>query len=77
MSKNNLDLLCKKFRSLLDENRYKFSDADRVLLEEILLELEEMADGDSPDKGDRTIEVLSLIIRYLKFLGIDSILDLF
>ena len=72
------DLLCEKLRSLLNENGYGFSDEDKVLLEEILNELEELSkreiDGNS---RDAPLKFLLIAMRFLKLFGIDNIDQLF
>lgn len=77
MLKHRLDHLANGVRSLLNENGYEFSEADKALLEEILEELEEMIKSESGGSQVRVFEILSLVIRYLKFFGFDDISNLF
>jgi len=72
------DQLCEKLRSLLNENGYRFSDADRALLEEILLELEELSKKEvEGDSRDSPFGYFLIVMRLLKFLGIENIDQLF
>lgn len=77
MIRHRLDHLASGVRSLLNENGYEFSDADKALLEEILEELEELIKTESSGSQIRVFEILSLVLRYLKFFGIDDISGLF
>ena len=77
MLKHRLDHLSNGVRSLLNENGYEFSEADKALLEEILEELEEIKNGESGGSQIRIFEILSLVLRYLKFFGVDNISELF
>ncbi len=77
MLKHRLDHLMNGVRSLLNEDGYEFSEADKALLEKILEELEEMKNNESGSSQNRLFEILSLVIRYLKFFGVDDISDLF
>jgi len=63
---------------LLTKNGYKFSEEDRALLEEILVQLEEISSKDDEDTSQHQIlDLLSLLLRFLKFFGIDDISGLF
>jgi len=77
MLKHRLDHLTNGVRSLLNENGYEFSEADKALLEKILEELDEVSNNENGISHNRIFEVLSLVIRYLKFFGVDDITDLF
>lgn len=77
MLKHRLGHLANGVRSLLNENGYEFSEADKALLEEILEELEEMIRSESGGSHVRIFEILSLVLRYLKFFGVDDVSDLF
>lgn len=77
MLKHRLDHLANGVRSLLNENRYEFSESDKALLEEILEELEEMIKSESGGSQVRIFEILSLVLRYLRFFGVDDISGLF
>jgi hypothetical protein len=77
MLKHRLDRLKSGVRSLLNENGYEFSDADKALLEEILEELEGMSNDENGSNHNRMFEVLSLVMRYLRFFGVNDISDLF
>jgi hypothetical protein len=78
LKNHETDQLCEKLRSLLNENGYGFSDADKALLKEILLELEELSNGVNEGKSRNSpLRYLSIVIRLLKFLGIDNIDQLF
>lgn len=77
MKRHRLDHLASGVRSLLNENGYEFSDADKALLEEILEELEELIKTESGGSQIRVFEILSLVLRYLKFFGVDDVSDLF
>jgi hypothetical protein len=77
MFEHNLERMHQGVNSLLQENRYAFSEADKALLNEILIELEEALIQKKPDNGKKVFDSLSLVLRYLKFFGIDNISDLF
>ena len=77
MLKHRLDHLTNGVRLLLNENGYEFSEVDKALLEKIFEELEEMKNNESGSSQIRMFEILSLVIRYLKFFGVDDISDLF
>jgi phosphate uptake regulator len=77
MFKHNLERMHEGVSSLLKENRYAFSDADKALLNDILIELEEILKQEKPDNGKKVFDALSLVLRYLKFFGVDNISDLF
>lgn len=73
----NLDQLLEGVRSILAKSGYTFSDEDRALLEAILVELEEISKYEKDYSPDQTLQILSLLLRFLKFFGIDDISSLF
>ncbi|OIQ19317.1 MAG: hypothetical protein BM557_06330 [Flavobacterium sp. MedPE-SWcel] len=75
--KQKVDQLQKGVRSLLAKSGYAFSDEDKTLLEAILVELEEMSNNETDNSPDKVLKVLSLLLRFLKFFGIDDISGLF
>jgi len=78
LKNHKTDQLCEKLRSLLNEDGYRFSDADKALLKEILYELEELSNGQNEGKSrDSPLGYLLIVMRLLKFFGIDSIDQLF
>lgn len=64
-------------RSLLAKSGYAFSEEDKALLEAILVELEEMSKGERDNSPDQLLKILSLLLRFLKFFGIENISGLF
>ncbi|WP_157491641.1 hypothetical protein [Maribacter thermophilus] len=64
-------------RSLLAKSGYAFSEEDKALLEAILVELEEISNNEKDNSPDQILKVLSLLLRFLKFFGIDDISGLF
>ncbi len=77
MDKHKLDRLQHGVRSLLVKNGYSFSDEDKALLETILVELEEISNDDSGNNHNRILELLSLVLKFMKFFGINDMTDLF
>lgn len=78
LKNHETDQLCEKLRSLLSENGYRFSDSDKAILEEILFELEKISKNRvEVESQDSFLEYLLIVTRFLKFLGIDSIDQLF
>lgn len=78
LKNHKCDLLCEKLRSLLNEDGYRFSDADKALLEEILFELEELSNGENEGNSrDSPLGILLIVMRLFKLFGIDSIEQLF
>jgi hypothetical protein len=77
MNKNKLERLKNGVSALLVKNGYEFSEEDKALLEAILAELEELIKADSASSKNQIWELLSLVLRYLKFFGIDDISNLF
>jgi len=75
--KHRVDQLQKGVRSLLAKSGYAFSEEDKTLLETILVELEEMSNNDKDNSPDNVLKILSLLLRFLKFFGIDDITGLF
>lgn len=75
--KQRVDQLQDGVRSLLTKNGYTFSEEDTTLLENILLELENMSkcqDGINPNQA---IQIISLLLKFLKFFGVDDFTGLF
>lgn len=75
--KQRVDQLQNGVRSLLAKSGYAFSEEDKVLLEAILVELEEMSKNEKDNSPDQILKILSLLLRFLKFFGIDNITELF
>ncbi len=75
--KQRVDQLQNGVRSLLAKSGYAFSEEDKALLEAILVELEEMSNNEKDNSPDQILKVLSLLLRFLKFFGIDDISGLF
>tara|TARA_R110000744_G_C19338450_1_gene559233 strand:+ start:536 stop:775 length:240 start_codon:yes stop_codon:yes gene_type:complete len=76
-NKQRVDQLQDGVRSLLAKSGYAFSEEDKALLEAILVELEEMSNSEKDDSPDQILRILSLLLRFLKFFGIDDISGLF
>jgi len=75
--KHRVDQLQNGVRSLLAKSGYAFSEEDKALLKAILVELEEMSNNEKDNSPDQILKVLSLLLRFLKFFGIDDITGLF
>lgn len=75
--KQRVDQLLDGVRSLLTKNGYAFSEEDKTLLENILVELEEMSNSPKGNSPNQLLQTLSLLLRFLKFFGIDDITGLF
>lgn len=75
--KQRVDQLQYGVRSLLAKSGYAFSEEDKALLEVILVELEEMSNNETDNSPNELLKVLSLLLRFLKFFGIDDITGLF
>ena len=75
--KQNVDQLQNGVRSLLAKSGYSFSEEDKALLETILLELEDIANNEKDNSPDDLFKILSLLLRFLKFFGVDDISGLF
>ena len=75
--KQKVDQLQNGVKSLLAKSGYTFSEEDKALLEAILVELEEMSNNETDNSLDDVLKVLSLLLRFLKFFGIDDITGLF
>jgi len=73
----NLNQLQEGVRFILAKSGYTFSDEDRALLEAILVELETISEYEKDNSPDQLLRILSLLLRFLKFLGIDDISSLF
>lgn len=76
-NKQRVDRLQEGVRSLLAKSGYAFSEEDKALLEGILVELEEMSNNEKDNSPDQVLRVLSLLLRFLKFFGINEISELF
>lgn len=77
MYKHRIDKLRDGVKSILAKSGYMFSEEDKALLEDILMELEEMSNREKDNSPDQVLKVLSLLLRFLKFFGVDSITELF
>jgi hypothetical protein len=75
--KQRVDQLLDGVRSLFTKNGYAFSEEDKTLLENILVELEEMSNNPQGSNPNQLLQTLSLLLRFLKFFGIDDITGLF
>lgn len=75
--KQSVDQLQEGVKSLLAKSGYAFSEEDKALLEAILVELEEISNNEKDNSPDQLLKVLSLLLRFLKFFGIDDISQLF
>ena len=75
--KQRVDQLLDGVRSLFATNGYAFSEEDKTLLENILVELEEMSNNPQGNNPNQLLQTLSLLLRFLKFFGIDDITGLF
>lgn len=75
--KSKVDQLQSGVKSLLAKSGYAFSEEDKALLEAILVELEEMSNNETDKSPDDVLKILSLLLRFLKFFGIDDITGLF
>ncbi|WP_306351077.1 hypothetical protein [Flavobacterium sp. '19STA2R22 D10 B1'] len=73
-------------RSILAKNGYTFTEEDKAILENILVELEEMLNTpedispkDNSIEGNKPyklLQIISLLLKFLKFFGIDNFTDL-
>lgn len=75
--KQRVDRLQEGVRSILAKSGYAFSDEDKTLLESILVELEEMSNNEKDVSPNQVLKVLSLLLRFLKFFGIEDVSELF
>jgi len=75
--KQRVDQLRDGVRSILAKSGYAFSEEDKTLLEAILVELEEMSNNPKGSSPNQVLQILSLLLRFLKFFGIDNITGLF
>jgi len=75
-NKLSTDQLSEGIRSMLANDGYTFSKEDKSLLEAILVELEQIPKGKdlSPDQ---MVRIVSIILRFLEFFGIDDFTTLF
>ncbi|MBR9847715.1 MAG: hypothetical protein GYB35_17210 [Algicola sp.] len=76
-NKQRIDKLQDGVKSILAKSGYAFSEEDKALLELILVELEEMSNSEKDNSPDQTLKILSLLLRFLKFFGVDNISELF
>ena len=78
MAEKSKNRLQNEVRQLLTKNGYSFSEKDKALLEEILLELDKLPEIDnSGQKNEILLKYLSLLFKYLQFFGIKNLEDLF
>lgn len=75
--RHSLDELQNGVKSLLAKGGYAFSEEDKALLEAILIELEETSKDKTNDKEVDILKILSLLLQFLKFFGIDDVTKLF
>ncbi len=75
--KHSLDELQNGVKSLLAKGGYAFSEEDKTLLEAILIELEETSKDNANNKEVDLLKILSLLLQFLKFFGIDDVTELF
>lgn len=75
--KQKIDQLQSGVKSLLAKSGYAFSEEDKALLETILVELEEISNNKKDNSLDEVLKILSLLLRFLRFFGIDDITGLF
>ncbi len=75
--KQRVDQLQEGVRSLLTKDGYTFSEEDRTLLENILLELEKESNSPKGISPNQAIQTISLLLRFLKFFGVDDFTGLF
>lgn len=74
---HDFDQLRKKIRSLLEKDGYDYSDPDIAVLEEILALLDELIENSNSDNDQKVYMLLMLVLKFLEFLGIQDISDLF
>lgn len=65
-----------KLKSIIQESGYAFSDEDKTILIEILELLEKISKEERPDEGKSLIEYFSLVMKFLRFFGIENLSDL-
>lgn len=75
--KTKIDKLRDGVKSLLVKNGYAFSDEDKALLEEILEELEDLSKRKEGVDPNEVLKYISLLLRFLKFFGIEDFTGLF
>lgn len=75
--KKRVELLIKEVQQLLSKSGHMFSEEDRVLLKAILAELKEISNARTDPGPDEMLRILSLLLRFLKFFGIDDFTKLF
>lgn len=74
--KTKIDKLRDGVKSLLVKNGYAFSDEDKALLEEILEELEDLSKRKEGVDPNEVLKYISLLLRFLKFFGIEDLTGL-
>ena len=74
---NHFEDLKRKVETLLSEDRYSFSDEDKALLRIILAELEDLSNQGNGIPPDTLLRIISLLLRFLSFFGVDDIDKLF
>ncbi len=75
--KTKIDKLLDGVKSLLVKNGYAFSDEDKALLEEILEELEDLSKRKEGVDPNEVLKYISLLLRFLKFFGVENFTGLF
>ncbi|MEM8506697.1 MAG: hypothetical protein AAF717_02655 [Bacteroidota bacterium] len=75
--KTKIDKLRDGVKSLLVKNGYAFSEEDKALLEEILEELEDLSKREDGVDPNEVLKYISLLLRFLKFFGIEDFTGLF
>ncbi len=77
-NKQRVDQLLDGVRSLLTKDGYAFSEEDKALLEDVLVELEKMSNSEKKSNNLQiTIQVFNLVLKLCKFFGIDDYTGLF
>ena len=65
-NKQRVDQLHFGIRSLLAKNGYMFSEEDKALLEEILVQLEEMSKNEKDEGPIEILRILSLVMKFFE-----------
>ena len=76
-NKHTIGQLQDGVRSILAKSGYALPDEDKAILEAILVELDEMSTNSTDESSYDVLKVLSLLLRFLKFFGIEDISELF
>lgn len=77
-NKQRVDQLQEGVRSLLTKDGYSFSEEDKALLEDVLVELEKMSNSQKKSNNLQiTMQALNLVLKLCKFFGIDDYTGLF